>query len=204
MVIPWSQVASVAASEPTPKAPLVAAFVVGGLLTALGWQLSDSLREQEASHEQGHSASEPEFVQPVTCPPAPECPSVECEPSSGKATPERIKEAEADTNASESEVGEDVQASLSEIMREVGVRASFDLDCSTHPCLAVFADTIPSPEDRAVIVDRMMEARLGGNLISSTSISKDHRVSWVLVLADGELTEADELSVRARVEELLH
>jgi hypothetical protein len=58
-------------------------------------------------------------------------------------------------------------------------------------------------EDRTVIAERLVEARPGGNLISSTFISKDHQVSWVVVLADAELSEDDELRVRARVDELL-
>jgi hypothetical protein len=115
----------------------------------------------------------------------------------------RGRPAEADADTLDSEVVEGVQASLSEVMREVGVRVSFDLDCTSHPCLAVFADPIPSIEDRAVIAERLVEARPGGNLISSTFISKDHQVSWVVVLADAELSEDDELRVRARVDELL-
>lgn len=208
MAIQWNREASVAATERAHTARLVAAFVTDGLLATLGWQCSASLRERETRPDGSHltnpaglapDTAPPAGVAPAGCPPAPPCLSVDCEPSVVAVT----RRPESELDAVTSEVAEGVQATLAEIMREVGVRASFDLDCSSHPCLAVFADQIPSEEDRSLVVQRLVESMPDSKLRSTTIIGEDLRISWVLVVADEELSEADELRVRARVDELL-
>jgi hypothetical protein len=91
---------------------------------------------------------------------------------------------------------------VSEAMTAVSVSASFDLDCAARPCLAVFAGEVPDEEERAAVIQRLVESHPGIHLTSST-IMNEAGVSWVLGLADEQPTREEEALVGVRIEDLL-
>lgn len=94
-----------------------------------------------------------------------------------------------------------IQSSLTTSLEASEIGASYDLDCTTYPCLAVFTDDIPSIPDRAAVVSQLIESMPDSHLVNATFIGADNQVSWVVVLADGPA--ADAAAVDARIKELL-
>lgn len=135
----------------------------------------------------------------ASCPPAPTCPSIKCEPSIVT-----IREATDPADQRfESIDPQAIQSSLVDAMRGADIRASFALDCTSYPCLAVFADEPPSSEDRTAVIDDLVASLPNAKLISSTHIDEDQRITWVLVVAESGLSNADQAAVEARVEDML-
>jgi hypothetical protein len=141
----------------------------------------------------------------MVCPPPPACPPVLAEPSIVGSEREREpvpREPEPreliapDQNAR-------FQATLSAAMHEANIRASFDFDCAARPCLAVFAGQIPNEDERAAVIQRLVESQPGINLTSTTIIGEDDQVSWVLGLADQQLTSEERALVDTRIDDLL-
>jgi hypothetical protein len=85
----------------------------------------------------------------------------------------------------------------------VNVSASFDLDCTARPCLAVFVGEIPSMDERAEVIQRLIDTQPGIQLRSSTIIDKNSKVSWVVSVADSKLTRIEEALAEVRIEGLL-
>ncbi len=88
-------------------------------------------------------------------------------------------------------------------MTSAKVRASFDLDCAARPCLAVFAGEVPDGQERAAVIQSLLDANPGLHLTSATFLREAAGESWVLELADEEPTRKEQALVELRVEELL-
>ena len=92
---------------------------------------------------------------------------------------------------------------LAEVVEALDVPASFDLDCSAHPCLAAFSSPVPTAAQRTVIEDRLVDRVPAGALTSATFVDEHGRETWVLVLADAALSDEEAAGVRGRMDELL-
>ena len=194
------------------RGSIVAAFAAGGVLASLVWFFGvDGVRAKDRSPDgpihsdtlqaaPQHATTTNTCPTPPACPTPPTCSSVPTEPSTTKTDLERERE---ELELSPIDRTADVQAMLSEAMTTANIRASFDLDCTARPCLAVFAGQVPSEEERATVIQRLVETRPSINLTSTTIIGEDGQVSWVLGLADEEPTRDERALVDARVEDLL-
>jgi hypothetical protein len=189
------------------RSPLavIGAFIAGVALgSSLAWVLGDDgVRASEPRPDESARVDKlvrADIPTSVACPPPPACPPASAEATVARIDPEPEPEepehAEADVTAL-------VQAALSEAMAAVNVSASFDLDCTARPCLAVFVGEIPSMDERADVIQRLVDTQPGIQLSSSTIFDENSKLSWVVGLADSKLTREEEALVRLRIEDLL-
>jgi hypothetical protein len=198
-------VGSAVVNERRRAVGLIVAFAAGGSLASLVWILGAVLRAKDGDPPNPVRADLVEAASPpptmeMTCPPPPACPSELATPGTTRHEHEH-EEREHDPIGVDQSAN--VQAQLSAAMTEAKVRASFDLDCAARPCLALFAGEIPSEEERATVIQRLVDSQPGIKLTSTTIISEDGQVFWVLGLADEELTSEERALVDARLEDLL-
>jgi hypothetical protein len=182
---------------------LLAGLMFGGMLTYLIClaTMKSSVAVARLDSVSDRSVDRP-VAQPspvASCPPAPRDPATKCEPT---IVTVRQGTDPADERL-ESMQPRRVQTALVEAMQVADIGASFELDCTGYPCFAVFAGEAPSAEDRSSILSDLVDALPDAELISSTRIGDDLQVTWVVVVAESGLTDADEAAVKARIDGML-
>jgi hypothetical protein len=135
----------------------------------------------------------------ASCPPAPSGPAIECEPNiviisqGGDQPDERFEFVNP----------RDVQTAVVAALRAADIGLAFELDCTSYPCLALFAGEPPSAEDRAAVFSSVHGSLPDAELLSSTYVWGDGTVTWAFAVGEVGLTDRDKAGVEERVEDML-